>query len=406
MSSSSSAYASASTAPPKLNRFTTPLLPGQFNTETYFSSQPPPPDLQARLQPVKEFVERWRNVEGKRVVVVTKQTRKSSTIYSGTYHPTNPFLLCSVRFLDNFSAGTRGSTSAEYFLSHPTTPYAVIFMHRQHSLRPFSRHYSHSLNPFLDLLTCPPPADIDEANEGDQQQQQITVNPSKTKQLLPVLRAYHASHHSANPTICSLEFVTVNDYLWLLKELAEVVKPLGSRAMFYLAAAVSDFFLPQDRVAEHKIQSTRGNLTLEMDQVPKVLRPLVQEWIPEAFIVSFKLETDQALLIPKAQKALERYGHQVVVGNDLHRRKMEVVLVELDSASSSTADDTQKESQTSSVQGGGQGKAFKQSWLRLAELQEEKKRQGVPREEVEGVEIEEMIVRRLVERHDQWLVSH
>lgn len=137
----------------------------------------------------------------------------------------------------------------------------------------------------------------------------IKVRSERTRQLAPVLRAYHKSHHGPDPTICSLEFVTVNDYLWLLKELAEVVKPLGKRAMFYLAAAVSDFFLPQDRVvrylfppvpgfplipfaqAEHKIQSTKGNLTLEMDQVPKVLRPLVQEWIPEAYIVSFKVRS-------------------------------------------------------------------------------------------------------------------
>lgn len=41
--------------------------------------------------------------------------------------------------------------------------------------------------------------------------------------------------------------------------------------------------------AEHKIQSVKGNLVLEMDQVPKVLRPLVQEWLPEAYIVSFKV---------------------------------------------------------------------------------------------------------------------
>ena len=40
--------------------------------------------------------------------------------------------------------------------------------------------------------------------------------------------------------------------------------------------------------AEHKIQSNRGTLSLEMDQVPKVLRPLVQEWTPEGYIVSFK----------------------------------------------------------------------------------------------------------------------
>ena len=41
--------------------------------------------------------------------------------------------------------------------------------------------------------------------------------------------------------------------------------------------------------AEHKIQSSHGTLSLEMDQVPKVLRPLVQEWTPEGYIVSFKV---------------------------------------------------------------------------------------------------------------------
>jgi phosphopantothenate---cysteine ligase (ATP) len=33
------------------------------------------------------------------------------------------------------------------------------------------------------------------------------------------------------------------------------------------------------------------------------------------------------LLVPKARAALERYGHQVVIGNDLNRRKFEVVFV-------------------------------------------------------------------------------
>jgi hypothetical protein len=30
-----------------------------------------------------------------------------------------------------------------------------------------------------------------------------------------------------------------------------------------------------------------------MDQVPKVLRPLVQEWTPEGYIVSFKVSWEQ-----------------------------------------------------------------------------------------------------------------
>lgn len=45
----------------------------------------------------------------------------------------------TVRFVDNFSAGTRGSASAEYFLEQG---YAVIFMHRQKSLEPFTRHFT------------------------------------------------------------------------------------------------------------------------------------------------------------------------------------------------------------------------------------------------------------------------
>jgi hypothetical protein len=43
-----------------------------------------------------------------------------------------------VRFVDNFSMGTRGASSAEYFLE---AGYAVVFLHRQHSLQPWSRHW-------------------------------------------------------------------------------------------------------------------------------------------------------------------------------------------------------------------------------------------------------------------------
>jgi phosphopantothenate-cysteine ligase len=134
-----------------------------------------------------------------------------------------------VRFLDNFSAGTRGATSAEYFLSQN---YAVIFLHRIHSLRPFSRHYSHSLNPFLDLLT------ISDDNE-------IRVRSPDKDKLKPVLEAYNRSQTEG--TLLSVDFQTINEYLWLLKSVTGVMSPLGRRGMFYLAAAVSDFFLPEDR---------------------------------------------------------------------------------------------------------------------------------------------------------------
>ena len=41
--------------------------------------------------------------------------------------------------------------------------------------------------------------------------------------------------------------------------------------------------------SEHKIQSGKGSLHIEMDQVPKILKPLVSEWTREGYIVSFKV---------------------------------------------------------------------------------------------------------------------
>ena len=49
--------------------------------------------------------------------------------------------------------------------------------------------------------------------------------------------------------------------------------------------------------SEHKIQSGKGSLHIEMDQVPKVLKPLVSEWVPAGFVVSFKVRTAARRLV-------------------------------------------------------------------------------------------------------------
>lgn len=235
-----------------------------------------------------------------------------------------------VRFVDNFSAGTRGATSAEYFLD---AGYAVIFLHRQHSLLPYSRHYSHSTNCFLDF--------VHQDNQGS-----VTVNAEYQEEMARVWRKY--DHARRTNQLLLLPFVTVNDYLWELRELAFLMRPLGSSALFYLAAAVSDFFVPSDQMVEHKIQSTEdfnqqdGNtneenmpaariegkrLVIGLEPVPKFLKTLVDAWLPEGMIVSFKLETDPQLLVKKAEYALKRYSHHLVIGNLLATRKWEVVFV-------------------------------------------------------------------------------
>lgn len=136
--------------------------------------------------------------------------------------------------LSKYNIGTRGATSAEYFLKQG---YAVIFMHRQFSLQPFSRHYSHSTNPFLDFL---------EVSQEDGNIDRISVIPSQRDLLLPILSAYKAVQESG--TLHTLTFVTVNDYLWLLRAVSKELSLLGSKSLYYLAAAVSDFFLPRQKM--------------------------------------------------------------------------------------------------------------------------------------------------------------
>ncbi|RDX48025.1 DFP-domain-containing protein [Lentinus brumalis] len=323
-----------------------------FSAETYFATQPPPPSLEQDVARVKDFLQRQLK-DGRKVVLVTS---------GGT---TVPLELNVVRFLDNFSAGTRGATSAEYFLK---AGYAVIFMHRQFSLQPFSRHYSHSTHPFLDFL------EIEESSPKSSTSgpsSRINVRPSEEPHLLEVLSTYKAVQRAG--TLLTLNFVTVNDYLWLLRAVSQEMSLLGRHCLYYLAAAVSDFFLPRQKMSVHKIQSGKGSLHIEMDQVPKILKPLVAEWTREGFIVSFKLETDPDLLIPKACQALARYGHQVVIGNDLHRRKFEVVFV------------SPKASAESKPSG------YEESWLRIDLNKNPQK------------EIEEDIVAELVGRHERWI---
>ena len=110
-----------------------------------------------------------------------------------------------------------------------------------------------------------------------------------------------------------LDFVTVSDYLFLLRSVCTIMESLKETSMYFLAAAVSDFFIPMTRMVtnmqtrsieislllnymnsslikvEHKIQSAGGGLTLTMDQVPKFLKPMVTNWVPRGFIVSFKV---------------------------------------------------------------------------------------------------------------------
>ncbi|XP_029288387.1 phosphopantothenate--cysteine ligase [Cottoperca gobio] len=215
----------------------------------------------------------------------------------------------TVRFLDNFSSGRRGASSAEYFID---SGYAVIFLHRHRSLYPYTRMFS-TIN-MLDALKF---------RGGDSGE--VLVNQQVLPNISKALKRYQEMKEGQ--LLLPIEFSSLSEYLHLLKAAAQSLSTIGSKAMFYLAAAVSDFYIPASEMPEHKIQSSNGPLQLSMNMVPKILSPLVKDWAPQAFVISFKLETDGAILLDKARRALDTYRHQVVVANVLDSRRGYVVVV-------------------------------------------------------------------------------
>lgn len=80
----------------------------------------------------------------------------------------------------------------------------------------------------------------------------------------------------------------------------------------------------------------------------------------------FQLETDPDLLIGKAKQALEKYSHQLVIGNILTTRKHEVVFVS----------------------------GSEEQWIKMDQAEMEN-----------GVEIESKIVRKLIELHKTFMAK-
>ena len=141
---------------------------------------------------------------------------------------------------------------------------------------------------------------MDQSESGD-----VIVGEEYQAKMKRVLEEYQ--YAKKNRLLLMLSFTTITEYLFGLRSLAKALEPVGSRSMFYLAAAVSDFYIPPSRMEVHKIQSSAidngkksgegKHLMIELDPVPKFLTSLVRQWAPRgSMIVSFKLETDPEML--------------------------------------------------------------------------------------------------------------
>lgn len=240
----------------------------------------------------------------------------------------------TVRSIENFSTGKRGAASAEYFLR---LGYAVIFLHRPGTACPFSRTFQTEVTEHVDGALM-------DALRVREKTGALVLNAKgkAAASLCAALEAYQEAREEG--TLLQVSYETVTDYLLILQSAARCLAPFRQNALFFLACAVSDFYVPASEMADHKIQSTgkhrqrkkadvKGEaeewdgLTLHLRAVPKCLSLLRREWAPHAFVVSFKLETDPDVLLEKAQGAVARYGVHMVVANLLHTRYREVQLV-------------------------------------------------------------------------------
>lgn len=275
---------------------------GVANADTLLNRLNKPHNLDQVSEKVLSFCQRHidHGLESSRFVLITS---------GGT---SVPLERNTVRFIDNFSRGTRGASSAEKFLK---CGYAVIFLHRTQTLEPFLRHFNQKL--VFDTLS--------ECLISKEDDDKLALEPMHN--LLDDMRDLLKCYRESKDRLLSIGFVELADYIHYLHQISIVMNQLAPKSIFYLAAAVSDFYIPPSNLSTHKINSDEP-LRLTLQLVPKFLHPLVKYWAPDAYVVSFKLETEPEKLISKSRRALDCYGHRLVIANELKTRAEQVFLVD------------------------------------------------------------------------------
>ena len=330
--------APASRAPPSID--------SEEAANAFFASAPPAPRLHETRGETSAFClhhgyRAGGDAVGDRPIVLVTS--------GGT---TAPLERSAVRFIDNFSSGSRGAASAEYFLERG---YAVVFLHREGSLRPFERRLpsvaaecaenvrsvgARSILGVMRVVGEDGDAHDDALSSATDDAfrargGRVEAVPTAAPALAPaVLRHLDAARRGA---LLCVPYTSVFEYLQYLREMCSVLgAACGRNAMVYLAAAVSDFYAPWSSLPEHKMQSrenadgSASGLVVRLEQTPKMLGRVRRTWCPEAFVVAFKLETDPELLHRKASASLRTYGAHVVVANEMAKRRDAVWMCSLE----------------------------------------------------------------------------
>lgn len=351
----------------------------------------------------------------------------------------------SVRFLDNFSTGLRGAVSAEQFLRRG---YAVIHLWREGSAAPYTRKLSAALgtkqaNHGLgfdalgrlfdfpgeednrdeeELIVShvrsgdPWLTDTSDGNDcgGSRSDSSPVLFDTKdgpiclNRQILASSDIEAALRERSDVVksglLLTIKFRTVDEYLSKLKLCSEALRDSQSLGVIYLAAAVSDFYVPKAMRSLHKIQSqdygtdaestvavdSDNCLTLKLHPVPKLISSLRKHWAPDAFTVSFKLETDTNILRHKAMLAMKRYGPHMVVGNILATRHDKVWILQKTDSDGGIGSNQPSNDPSSMIERG----------FEMKEIAKKGKYGG-------GIdELEDLMIGHIVEKHFEYVANH
>ena len=138
----------------------------------------------------------------------------------------------TVRSIENFSTGTRGARSAEYFLlqGHP-----VIFFYRKDTHCPFAIELKENLHDWLSKLNYKYKGNLE------------------FEEKVADFQRYHKGTSPWSKLLFMVEFTTVTEYLRDLEIISRAIAGFNYSSITYLAGAISDFFVPEEMVSEHKL---------------------------------------------------------------------------------------------------------------------------------------------------------
>lgn len=270
---------------------------------------------QCRLNHINlaEFISREIKLYNRNVVIITS---------GGTYVPLEKNM---VRSIENISTGTRGAYSAEYFLK---AGFSVVFFHREGSHLPFTVDIPSK----YDLLVAiGSNLDSNEDHSGLLENERFKKIVKASRNLI-----------NYSDRIFMMEFGSVHEYFNGIDYIISHCKEFPTCIIFFLAAAVSDFYIPENLLSKNKISASSelalssGNefqtpsITLELYSTPKYAQYIRNE-MPYCFLVLFKLETEIETLYKKSDKLLKMCNANVVCANLLQSRRDNVIIFTPDS---------------------------------------------------------------------------